>query len=90
MAIQYRMPDFGAETEKPGRNYKLFLIVGIIVVAGISVLMILSYYFNNRCYKSYRVENEMERSDSNNVSYAYFNGNIVKYSRSNSAQTGIL
>lgn len=82
MAIQYRMPNFGVEPNKSGKNYKLFLIVGIIVIVGISVLMILSYYFNNRCYKSYRVENEMERSDSNNVSYAYFNGNIVKYSRS--------
>ena len=52
------------------------------MIVGVGVLMLLSYYVNNRCYTGYRVENRIERSDSNNVRYLYFNGNLLKYSRS--------
>ena len=50
-----------------------------LVVAGIGVF---SYLYNNRCYEHYQVNSTVERSDSNNVSYQYYNGNILKYSRS--------
>lgn len=51
----------------------------VFVVAGIGVF---SYLYNNRCYEHYKVNSTVERSDSNNVSYQYYNGNILKYSRS--------
>lgn len=51
----------------------------VLVVAGIGVF---SYLYNNRCYEHYKVNSTVERSDSNNVSYQYYNGNILKYSRS--------
>lgn len=82
MAIQYRMPDRGNDMERSGKNYKIFIVAGMILVFGIGILLALSFYFNNRCYDSYQVNHEVGRSDSNNVSYAYFNGDIVKYSRS--------
>jgi hypothetical protein len=64
------------------KNIIMLFAVGLIIVAGISALAVLSWYFNNRCYTKYEVENEVERSDSNNVTYSYFNGNILKCSRS--------
>ena len=64
------------------KNRKMILIVSLIIVLGTSTLMIVSYYVNNRSYNYYQVKNEVSRSDSNNVSYSYYNGNILKYSRS--------
>lgn len=61
------------------------IMIGIVVavlVAGIAGVSVFTYIYNNRCYDSYTVKSKVERSDSNNVSYEYFNGNILKYSRS--------
>lgn len=60
--------------------------VVVLVLAGLVLLAaglgVFSYIYNNRCFEHYRVESKVERSDSNNVSYQYHNGNILKYSRS--------
>ena len=61
----------------------IYLIWGItmtIIILGIGGLMVLSYYYNNRCYEDYKVISEVERSDSNNVEYQYFQKNILKFS----------
>ena len=71
-----------AGLENSKRNRHIFFVVAGIVVVGIGILMILSYYFSNRCYKDYRVQNKLDRSDSHNVRYLYFNGDLLKCSRS--------
>lgn len=56
------------------------VILGLLlVVAGLGTF---SYFYNNSCYRSYQVKNRVDRSDSNNVRYLYYEGNILKYSRS--------
>lgn len=56
------------------------VILGLVlVVAGLGTF---SYFYNNSCYRSYQVKNRVDRSDSNNVRYLYYEGNILKYSRS--------
>lgn len=56
------------------------VILGLLlVVAGLGAF---SYFYNNSCYRSYQVKNRVDRSDSNNVRYLYYEGNILKYSRS--------
>ena len=86
MALEYNMFNNIPANENPEsslqKNRKMILIVSLIIVLGTGALMIVSYYVNNRCYDSYQIENEVNRSDSNNVSYSYYNGNILKYSRS--------
>lgn len=82
MADGYRRQDGdGTSDGLKGSPARLYVVAAIVVV-GIGALMALSYYFNNRCYDSYQVDHEFGRSDSNNVSYVYFNRNILKYSRS--------
>lgn len=71
-----------AGLENSKRNRHIFFVVAGIVVVGIGILMVLSYYFSNRCYKDYRVQNKLDRSDSHNVRYLYFNGDLLKCSRS--------
>lgn len=56
------------------------VILGLLLVA--AGLGIFSYIYSNRCYTHYEVQNRVDRSDSNNVTYSYYNGNILKYSRS--------
>lgn len=56
------------------------VILGLLLVA--AGLGIFSYIYGNRCYNSYEVKKSVDRSDSNNVTYRYRNGNILKYSRS--------
>ena len=51
----------------------------VLVVVGIGVFV---YLYNNRYFEHYQVDSKVERSDSNNVTYQYYNGNILKYSRS--------
>lgn len=82
MAEHFYNPGIQVVPGKTNKNRNIFFIVAGIMVVGVGILMLLSYYFNNRCYTSYRVENKIERSDSNNVRYLYFNGNLLKYSRS--------
>ena len=69
------------EEGKKKMRYR-FALVALVVVVGLGALFVFSYYINNRCFENYQVENEVERSDSNNVHYTYFNKNILKYSRS--------
>lgn len=57
----------------------LVLLGLAVVVAGLGIF---SYIYSNRCFEHYQVENTVERSDSNNVNYLYYKGNILKYSRS--------
>ena len=59
----------------------LLIALGIVVVI-LAALFGIAYYFNNRCFNGYEVQSEVERSDSENVKYSYFNGNILKCSRS--------
>ena len=82
MALQYNMHVTEDPVSSLKKNRKMILITILIAVAGIGILMTVSYFLNNRCYSSYRVDSEVGRSDSNNVSYTYYNGNILKYSRS--------
>lgn len=60
---------------------KILTTMGIVIV-GIVALGILIYFLANRCYTNYKVQSQVERSDSNNVNYTYFNNNILKYSGS--------
>ena len=53
-----------------------------IIVLGIGGLLFFSYFYTNRTYKYYQVVSDVERSDSNNVTYQYFQKNLLKYSNS--------
>ncbi|MBO4396591.1 MAG: hypothetical protein J5819_09635 [Eubacterium sp.] len=65
------------------RNYIiLWVLTGIIIILGIGGLMVFSYFYNNQCYEKYQVVTEVERSDSNNGLYQYFQKNLLKYSGS--------
>ena len=57
----------------------IMAVVGIFMA--ITVFVILFHYYNNRFFKSYEVEKEIKRSDSNTVSYLPYNGNLLKYSK---------
>lgn len=57
-------------------------IVAAVIVLGIAVLLVLSYFFNNRCFTKYEIQSSVERSDSNNVEYRFLNYDLLKYSRS--------
>ena len=70
------------QTEKKVKSRKKIIITLTSIFTGFVVLLCLFYYISNRCYNSYEVKNQVERSDSNNVNYTYFNGNILKYSGS--------
>ncbi len=58
------------------------MIVIAIIFFGIGGLLVFSYYYNNRCYTKYQVVSETARSDSNNVTYQYFQKNLLKFSQS--------
>lgn len=61
------------------------LIVGLVLLSlavAAAGLGLFSYFYSNRCFTHYEVESTVERSDSNNVNYLYYRGNILKYSRS--------
>lgn len=56
------------------------VILGLLLLgAGLGIF---SYFYGNRCYQHYEVQSKVDRSDSNNVNYMYYKGNILKYSRS--------
>ena len=55
-------------------------VLGAILLA--SSIGVFFYLYNNRCFENYEVKSKVERSDSNNVTYQYYNNNILKYSRS--------
>ncbi len=67
--------------DKKKRKWMIF-IVAVIILAGIGLLIVLTHFFGNQCYLDYEVQNEVERKDSNNGKYCFFNNNIIKYSRS--------
>lgn len=56
------------------------VILGLLLLA--AGLGIFSCFYGNRCYRQYQVQSKVDRSDSNNVKYMYYEGNILKYSRS--------
>ena len=60
----------------------LWVIVIAIIFFGIGGLLVFSYFYNNRCYTNYQVVSETPRSDSNNVTYQYFQKNLLKFSQS--------
>jgi len=69
--------------EKEKKSYIiLWILTGLIIFIGIGGLLLFSYFYNNQCYTHYQVVSEVERSDSNNVSYQYFQKNLLKYSGS--------
>ncbi len=70
--------------EDPGKkkNTAVAATVAAVIAAGVIALAVVSYLMSNRCYHNYDVISEVDRSDSNNVIYSYFNGNILKCSRS--------
>lgn len=59
----------------------LFSSIGIAVLAGIVIIVVFSYYYMNRSFSGYDVVKESARTDSNNVTYLPFKGNLLKYSR---------
>lgn len=67
---------------RKGKRFAVMAVAAAVVAVGLIALAVITYMFNNRCYRSYQVESEVDRSDSNNVVYSYFNGNILKCSRS--------
>ncbi|MCH5252923.1 MAG: hypothetical protein J1F22_08105 [Lachnospiraceae bacterium] len=64
------------------KTNKMIGIVALFIVLGVGALVLLSYYFNNRCFYGYEVESAVKRSDSNNVNYMYYKKEMLKYSRS--------
>lgn len=82
MAELFRMSDIAhADTSDKKRTRGMIILVALILVVGIGILMVVSYYYNNRCFNSYRVENSIARGDSNSAVYRYFRGDLLKYSR---------
>lgn len=59
----------------------LLCLVGAAVLAGITAIVIFSYYYMNRSYSGYDVVSETARTDSNNVTYRSFQDRLLKYSR---------
>ena len=59
----------------------LFGSIGAAVLIGIVVIVVFSYYYMNRSFSGYDVVRESPRTDSNNVTYMPFEGNLLKYSR---------
>ncbi len=69
--------------EKEKRSYIiLWILTSAIILFGVGGLLLFSYFYNNQCYTHYQTVSEVERSDSNNVSYQYFQKNLLKYSGS--------
>ncbi|MCR4606024.1 MAG: DUF5711 family protein [Eubacterium sp.] len=60
--------------------YFIWAFTLAVIVFGVGSLLLLSLQFGNRCYMHYSVVSEVERSDSNNVEYRYFQKNILKFS----------
>lgn len=82
MAELFHMSDVPhSEMADKKKTRIMFLTVALILVVGIGVLMVTSYFYNNRCFNSFRVENSIGRGDSNSAVYRYFRGNLLKYSR---------
>ena len=38
----------------------MILIVAAILVVGIGIVMVVSYFFNNRCFNSYEIKSEIQ------------------------------
>ena len=60
----------------------LWVMTATIIILGVGGLLFFSYFYTNSTYKFYQVASEVERSDSNNVTYQYFQKNLLKYSNS--------
>lgn len=67
---------------KKKKQKMLVAIVLAVLIFVVSLLGVFSYFYSNRCYDKYTVHSKVNRSDSNNVFYEYYKGNILKYSRS--------
>lgn len=72
---------YRSELEDKKKTHIMIAVIIVILVVGIGGLMVVSFFYNNRCFDSYQVENKVERNDSNSVSYQYFRKNLLKYSR---------
>ncbi len=73
----------GEESYRRKRRRALFLVIsiGAAVVAGMTVIVIISYFYINRLYSGYDVIQETQRADSNIVTYRSFQDYLLKYSR---------
>ena len=68
---------------KEKKSYIILWVMTVtIIVLGIGGLLFFSYFYTNKTYEYYQVFSEVERSDSNNVTYQYFQKNLLKYSNS--------
>lgn len=82
MAELFQIQDkYRTDREEKKRMKQRILIVALILLAGIGAVITVSYYYNNRCFTECRVENRVERNDSSNITYRYFQGNLLKFSR---------
>lgn len=83
MADVYELSEAREEKENNLKSRRkrvvIALLVLVVLIAGLAVF---SYYYNNRCFDSYTVKSQVDRSDSNNIGYLYYNKNLLKYSRS--------
>lgn len=83
MADVYELSEAREEKENNLKSRRkrvvIALLVLVVLIAGLAVF---SYYYNNRCFDSYIVKSQVDRSDSNNIGYLYYNKNLLKYSRS--------
>ena len=70
------------EASEKRKKLILWILTIAIIVLGLGGLLVFSYFYNNQCYTHYQDVSEVERSDSNNVTYSYFQKNLLKYSGS--------
>lgn len=67
--------------KKRRRLRVLAISIGAALIIGIAAIVIVSYYYVNRSFSGYDVVSEINRADSNNVTYRSFQNNLLKYSR---------
>ena len=73
--------DFKSKSDNEKKAFIFIWVISLsIIVFGVGGLLLLSLQFGNRCYRHFDVVSEVERSDSNNVEYRYFQKNILKFS----------
>ncbi|MBR1874599.1 MAG: hypothetical protein IJ807_06805, partial [Eubacterium sp.] len=64
------------EASEKRKKLILWILTIAIIVLGLGGLLVFSYFYNNQCYTHYQDVSEVERSDSNNVTYSYFQKNL--------------
>ncbi len=57
------------------------MLIGVGVMIAIAGIVTASYFYMNRVFHAYKVEQERERKDSNGVTYQTFQNQLLKYSK---------